>query len=1119
MQTIADWLKRIGLAEYTHNFTRNNIDVSNLPELSVQDVTELGVRSIGHRRLLMRAIAELNDMWSAQGERHLNQPVVNQYAYAERRQVTIMFADLVGSTPLSARMDPEDLREVIAAYNQCATEAVRSLDGHVAQYLGDGVLACFGYPRAHEDDAERAVRAGLALVDAVAALKTHAALQARVGIATGLVVIGEALNHGFDNSSIVGETPNVAARLQTLAEPNQVVIEENTRRLVGELFELQPLGPQALKGLERPIGVWQAIRRASLENRFEAFHNGSLAELISRKEEIATLLQCWSAAKQGQGQVVLLCGEPGIGKSRLATTFSERLSAERVHRISVFCSQQHVDSPLHPLIRQLERAARFTHDDSAGKKLDKLSALLAQTSTSAEDVGLLSEMLSLRSDGRYPPPLLTPPQRRQRTLEVLTQQIVTLSSRQPLLLLFEDAHWSDPTTLELFDRLIAEITTIPVLLLVTFRTDFAPRWAGHREATTLTLQRMSRREVGEIIDQIAGPRSLASSIREVIIDRTDGIPLFAEEMTKAVLESEGGEATDLTQSTASIIPRTLRASLLARLDRLGTAKRVAQIAAAIGREFSYEVLASVVGEPATKLKSALGVLVQAGLVFHSTLGPQDAYLFKHTLVQDAAYGTLLRDARRELHARIAETLEGDFAEVCENQPELLARHCADAGLFEKAASLWEKAGGRSLARSALVESAEQLKQALNQLDKLPATAALHRDQIRIQVMLINPLMHVKGWAAPETKKAAERANRLIDAAIDVGEPPEDPLLLFSVLYGHWGASWAAFNGNALRGIALQFLELAQKQRSVAPIMIAYRLSGVSLVCTGAIGEGRAHLDRGLELYDPAQHLDLASRFGQDARVAMLSYRAIALWLLGYPDSALLDAGEGLRIAREIGQAATLMAALFAMSHTSLLCGKYEQADRVAIDLADLAQEKGAVIWKTFAQLLKGSAMALRGAGADAVAVLGPAIAEYRLTGATGSVPTWLAYLAGAHARIGDAEEARRCISDAIETVRATNERWAEAYVHQVAGDIELLAVNPNPLKAKECFDHAIGIARAQGAKSLELRASLSVARQYRNGGERKQIANLLGPLYGWFSEGFDTPDLIATRTLLETSTL
>jgi predicted ATPase/class 3 adenylate cyclase len=1119
---IVVWLRSLGLGKYEAAFRDNEIDETVLPSLTEEHLKQLGVTALGHRLKLLEAIAALSkdasgktptgDAASTPGA-----PIVQPEDRAERRQVTVMFSDLVGSTALSARMDPEDLREVISAYQKCVAETVQRFGGFVAKYMGDGVLVYFGYPQAHEDDAERAVRAGLELVAAVGGLKTHTPLQTRVGIATGLVVVGDLIGSGASQEqAIVGETPNLAARLQSVAEPNSVVIAENTRKLVGNLFELLDLGAQDLKGVEGSVRAWAALRPSSMESRFEALHASGLTELVGREEELELLLRRWSKAKTGEGQVVLLSGEPGIGKSRLTAALLERVAPEPHTRLRYFCSPQRTDSAFFPIIGQMERAARFAHDDTLKGKLDKLDALLTQSSTPLEDAALFSEMLSLANDGRYPLLELTPQQRRQRTLEALHTQIETFARKSPVLMIFEDVQWADPTSLELFGRGVNRIANLPVLLLTTFRPEFEPPWIGQPHVAALTLNRLTRREVDAIIDRVVGNKPLPANIRQEIEQRTDGIPLFVEEMTKAVLEGESQGATERLAGaipSALGIPATLHASLIGRLDRLGPAKEVAQIGAAIGREFSHALLAAVTCKQEPELRAALDRIIDAGLLFQQGVTPHATYLFKHALVQDAAYGTLLRDARRALHARLAETLESYFAEIVESQPELVARHCTEAALTAKAATLWGRAGQRSLARSALIEAAGQLTRALDQIATLPSTPELRREQIKLQVALLNPLMHTKGFAAPETKAAVERAHFLIQQAEAHGEPPEDPLLLFSVLYGIVIANSVALKGDVMRELAAQFLALAEKQGATAPRVIGHRLVGASLALTGDIWESRAHYDQALALYDPAEHRQLVTRFGQDVGVAALSYRSFALWVLGHPEAALKDAEDAVKSAREIGQAATLMLALSLASVTHSLCGNYTMAIAQVDEVIPLANQKAAMFWKVQANLARGLALALSDKAIAAVQVITSNVAALRAAGATVWLPMWLSYLASGHALLGQHNDARSCMAEAMIVMETTKERWFEAEVYRVAGEIALLSSELDAAKAEDYFQRALAVARQQQAKSWELRAAMSLARLWRDQGKVQQARELLAPVYGWFTEGFDTRDLKEAKAL------
>ena len=1122
---IVVWLRSLGLGKYEAAFRENDIDETVLPNLTAEDLKELGVASLGHRVKLLDAIAALRS--DAGGKTPSFDATTTSSApsgptedRAERRQVTVMFSDLVGSTALSARMDPEDLREVISAYQKCVADTVARSGGFVAKYMGDGVLIYFGYPEAHEHDAERAVRAGLELIAAVSDLKTHAPLQTRVGIATGLVVVGDLVGSGASQEqAIVGETPNLAARLQGVAEPNSVVIGESTRKLLGNLFQLEELGAQDLKGISGPVRAWAALRPASVESRFDALHASGLTELVGREEELEILLRRWAKSKNSEGQVVLLSGEPGIGKSRLAAALMERIAPEPHTHMRYFCSPQHTDSALYPIISQMERAAGFAYDDTAQAKLDKLDALLARSSTLPHDAALLAEMLSLPNDGRHPKLELVAQQRRQKTLEALTTQLELLARSNPVLMVFEDVHWLDPTSLEALGRTVDRLKTLRVLLIITHRPEFEPLWLGRPYVTALNLNRLGDRDIATLIDQVTGSKSLPESVRRDIMERTDGIPLFVEEMTRAVLETasrgDAGKTIAAVPPTALAVPASLHASLMARLDRLGAAKEVAQIGAVIGREFSQPLLAAVALKDEKALQSALDALTEAGLLFRLGEPPSASYVFKHALVQDVAYGTLLREPRRALHARIAETLESKFSEIADNHPEVLARHCTEAGLIEKAARLWGKAGQWSLERSALVEAAEQLQRALNQISALPITTALRREQIRLQIGLMTALVNVKGYAAAETKAAEERARLLIEEAEALGEPPEDPLLLFSVLHGVWWANYVAFNGDVMRDLAEQLLGLAEKQGAIAPVMIGHRAMGNSLLHAGKIAECRAHFDHAIALYNPEQHRALATRFGQDMKVIVLSWRALAQWLLGYPEAALADANEAIRYAREIGHAATLMYALGIAPLVLVVRGDYATASQLSDEVIALAEEKRALFWKVFGMRLRGQCLALTGRATEAVEVLTSAADAYRSTGSTALVPLDQLYFATAYAELGQFADASACIGDATAALQKNKDRLWEAEVLRMTGEVAFNSSEPSVGQAEAHFERALFVARQQQAKSWELRAAMSLARLWRDQGKRQQARELLAPVYGWFTEGFETLDLKEAKALLE----
>ena len=711
------------------------------------------------------------------------------------------------------------------------------------------------------------------------------------------------------------------------------------------------------------------------------------------------LLRRWERAKSGEGQVVLLSGEAGIGKSRLTIALLEQLAREPHIRLRCFCSPQHTDSTLYPVIGEMLRAARFAHDDSQQVKTDKLDALLAQSSTPPQDAALFAEMLSLPNDGRYPPVEVEPQLRRQKTLKALGSQIEALARINPVLVIFEDAHWADPTSLELFARAVDLAVSHRLMILVTFRPEFSPPLIGRPHVTGLTLNRLAPCDIHFLIEEVAGNRPLPAAIRQDIIERTDGIPLFAEEMTKAVLDAEGESEAQHAPTPFVAVPASLQASLMSRLDRLGPAKDVAQVGAAIGRTFPHMLLAAVARKPEAELDADLNRLIAAGLLFRHGTPPHASYLFKHALVQDAAYGTLLREPRRTLHARIAGILESQFPEVAESQPELLARHYTKADLIEKSARLWGKAGQRSQERSALVEAAEQLSQALAQIATLPSTPDLRREQIILQVALLNTLMHVKGYGAPETKAAVAQVRALIEQAERLGEPPDDPSLLLSALFGQWIVNFINFNGDAARELAARFLALGEKEGTAAPLMIGHRTMASTLAFMGDFVEAKAHYNEALALYRPAEHRRLMTRFGQDLRVTCLAFRSMASWLLGYPQAALNDAECALMEARQIEHAATLMFTLNFPILVNTYCGNYHAANERLKELVVLAEEKGAPFRKAEGVLRRGYILTLTGA-AKAVEIVTAGIDLWRSAGSTIFTPEHEFMLATAHAEFG-----------------------------------------------------------------------------------------------------------------------
>ena len=935
---VSSWLRDLGLENYAQAFQANHVDAEVLPRLTAEDLIALGVISVGHRRRLLDAIATLQERMAPAAEEPL---AANRPAEAERRQLTVLFCDLVGSTELAARLDPEDLRDVMRAYQAACADVIGRFEGHVAKFLGDGVLAYFGWPRAHEDDAERAVHAGLRLVEAVEQLNPHAEvrLQARVGIATGPAVVGDLVGEGASREeAVVGDVPNLAARLQVLAEPGTVVISQATRRLIGGLFELDDLGPQRLKGFAEPLMAWRVAGEGRAEGRFEARQTTALTPLVGREEEIALLLRRWRQGQGGDGQVVLLSGEPGIGKSRLVRELRDRLAEEPHIRLLYQCSPHHTTSPLHPVIEQLERGAGFERNDPLEARLDKIETLLARgTNRLDEAVPLVAALLGLSTEERYPALDVTPQRQKQRTLEVLLDQLEGLAAGQPLLLVCEDAHWIDPTTWELLGLTIERIQRLAVLAIITFRPEFSSPWSGQPHVSALALSKLGRRDGAAMVEQVVGDKVLPDEVAAQIVAKTDGVPLFVEELTKTVLESgmlkDTGDRYELAGPPAPLaIPSTLHDSLLARLDRLAPVKEVAQIGAAIGREFSHALLAAVADRSEPELQAALDRLVSSELVFRRGTPPEATYSFKHALVQDAAYGTLLKSRRQQLHARIAKVLGEQFPETAEAEPELLAYHCTQAGLPAEAAAYWHSAGQRSLKSSATSEAAAQLTRGLEVLSSLPEGAERDRLELNLQVTLGGAQLAARGWAAPETGRAYGRARELCE---QLGETRQ----AFPVL---WGLTVFHINcGEPSKGreIAEQMLRLAERENDVAAQVASHRALSAALYHLGEWLPARAQLEQVLMLYDAIPDRPPPSLYGADHRAMALAFLAPALYALGYPDQARARREEALTCAQELDHPHSLALVLYLCEFHSV-AHEWETVRDLAQALADLGAEQG-----------------------------------------------------------------------------------------------------------------------------------------------------------------------------------
>jgi class 3 adenylate cyclase/predicted ATPase len=1106
---VAAWLQGLGLERYAPTFREQEIDWDALPKVTAEDLKDLGVVLAGHRRKLLDAITALGGEASADGT------VVFRTEQAatdgERRQLTIIFCDLVDSTPLSARLDPEDLREVIAAYHRIVADVVGEFDGFVSQYAGDGVLAYFGYPQAHEDDAERAVWAGLRIVEAVGRLEVKGVEpQVRVGIATGLVVVGSLIGVGSSQEQAsVGETPNVAARLQTMAEPNAVVVDMRTRLLVGDLFEHRDLGSFDLKGIAAPVPVSQVVRPSSIESRFEALRGSVLTPLVGRDEELDLLWRRWSRAKGEDGQIVLMAGEPGIGKSRVATAFMERLRLEPHVRLRYFCSPYRQDSALYPFIDQLGRASQFARDDSPEIRLRKLEALLARADAPSEDVALLADLLSLPDSERHALPKLSAPRKKERTLEALIRQLEGLARQAPVVMVFEDAHWIDPTSRELLDLTVDRVRSLPVLLIVTFRPEFQPPWTGQPQVTMLALNRMDRRDRAALVVQIAGGKALPADVIAQIVERTDGVPLFVEELTKSILESGllRAEADryvlDGTLPPFSI-PTSLHASLLARLDRLASVRLVAQIGAAIGREFSFGLLRLVSRLPEDELQAALDRLVGSELVFQRGTPPDAVYTFKHALVQDAAHGSLLHSLRRQLHAQIARALEIHVPELMDSQPEVFARHYTEAGLADKSVAYWGKAGHRSISRSAMAEAATQFDKALDQLALLPDDLERQRQELELRSALGAVLRGVKGQAAAETGQAYARARELWE---QLGSPSE----FFQIPYGQSLYHMVRGELDLAQRLDQDLLSLSRQRDDSAGLVLGHVSSGRNLMLVGKFALSRSHLEAGLALHDPISHHSLGHQAG--IHPSSLAYLGNVLFCLGFPDQAMAQSNMAIAKAQRLGHPQSLAVNLAVSARLLSLVGDNATLGERVDQLVAVTTEHGFPYWCAQGAIYRGWFQVNNGEVTEGISLLRSGLAAYRATGAEAWMPHYLALLARACERGGQIEEACSLLDDALLISTRTGECWFAAELNRHKG--ELLLRQGKSAVAEELYVIALKIAREQDARLWELRAAASLARLRRDQGRHRDARELLVPIYGWFTEGFGTSDLREAKALLD----
>ncbi len=1114
---IAEWLRKVGLEKYAPLFAEHEITVEDLPHLTESDLDRLALPTGPRRRLAVEiqrlsSTASVPPTGAASGSR---QELPTGSRGVERRQLTVMFCDLVGSTALAERLDPEELRELMNTYRGVCDDVVSRYDGHVAQYLGDGIMVYFGWPSAHEDDAERGVRSALELAQAVKEVRSVEAFAVRIGLATGQVVVGEDSRQANAKVKLaVGETPNLAARLQTLANAGEIVISPTTRRLVGDAFILTDLGPRSLKGIAEPVHAWrvEAARRA--EGRFEAAHTGmELAALVGREEESTLLLRLWQKARISEGQVVSISGEAGIGKSRLTQALREQI-AEPHTTLHYQCAPYHLNSALYPFIEQFEFEAGFERDDTTEQRLDKMEALLEGSAAEvAECAPLFAAVLSLPT-GRYPALNLSPQRQKEKTLEAMADQVEAIARRGPVLIVVEDLHWVDPTSQELLNLMVSKLHTLPELLVTTFRPEYVPPWEGRPGTTSISVTRLGRQESARIVAEVTEGRALPPELLAEILARTDGVPLFVEELTKSVLESgllrEEGDHYSLQAPIATLaIPTSLHDSLMSRLDRLGPVKGIAQLGACIGREFSYELLAHVSTLSGQELDAALQRLVDAGLVICRGTPPDAAYIFKHALVQDVAYESLLKSTRGDLHASIARVLENDFADLVENKPEVLARHHTLAGNVVTAIPLWRKAGTLAVRRVALQDAVAHFQRGLGLVEQLPASSERDALELTIREPLNAAWTGLHGWAASEVSANA-------GAILQLAKGQRNAQSLLLGLWWMWTSTitqgriadslqWAErllADGNDTGDINLQIF-------GHAATMVQYFLNG-------RMAEARVHADLALAMYDPQRAQRWIQLTGHDLKTFVEVYACQLIWMQGYPDQAVRMSERSSAHARAVGHAFNLVWAVTFGAYVfdyrrdpQRFLERIREADR-------LAREQGiAFISQVSVPQATGLALLHGGSPADAIALLRQGIESWTRVGGNVRIPYLKSALAEAVALQGDFGEGLRLVDECLEQIERPG--WQErewlAEVLRIKGSI--LMRQDRDEEAEAQFRASIECAREQQAKSWELRSSTALAALLAKRRQRDAARELLAPIYGWFTEGFDSKDLIEAKALLQ----
>jgi len=1113
-ESLGEWLTANGLSEFEEVFAQNQVDLKTLFVLTDLDLKELGV-PFGPRKRILNTIAELKTA----GWPGVEKPKAS--SHGERRQLTVMFCDLVGSTALSTILDPEELNALIKGYRAACGAVVSRYAGHVAQYLGDGILVYFGWPVAYEDSAERAVRSALDIIDAVKAMPSARPLAVRIGLATGPVVVGEDSSDGGAEAGLaVGETPNLAARLLALANPGEIVIASATRRLLGNAFSLTDLGRHSIKGIEQPVQAWRLDEARRVEGRFNAAHGGiEIAPLIGREDEATLLEHCWQLTRSGSGQVVLIGGQAGIGKSRLTQGMRERIQerdSEPHASLHYQCSPFHLNSPLHPFIEELESSAGFAREDAPAQRFEKLEAALADLVPHMEDaLPLFAALLSLPA-GQYPPLQLSPQKQKEKTLEALIDRVRGLTRRGPVMIAIEDIHWIDPTSQDLLELLVPIVGGLPVLLVMTYRPEYLPPWTGPH-VNTVTLNRLSREQGAVLVGSVSRGKALPPEVLDEVLARTDGIPLFVEELTRSVLESgllreEGDHYVLQGPLSALAIPVSLRDSLMARLDRLGKVKELAQIGACIGREFSFELLHHISALPTDALDRELEKLVDAGLVSCNGATPSAVYIFKHALVQDAAYESLLKSRRAELHSRIADVLENEFADRVAKTPEWLAYHLTQAGSLTQAIPLWRRAGTLAVARVALKEAVAHFTKGLGLIDQL--APSLERDgmELAIREPLNAAWTGLRGWAAPEVG-----VNSM--AILRLAESRGNQRNLFLALWWVWTSTITQGRIADSQVWADRLLAEGRQAGENDLKCFGHLTAHVQYFLNGQLTEAREQADLALAMFDPGSAEQWIQMTGHDLRTFVEVYACQLIWIMGYPDQARKLSDECVVRARSEGHAFNLV---WALTFSAYVFAYRREPDRFLDRLGEadhLAHEQGlAFIHEVSVPQASGIAALLNHRTAEAIALLRRGIESWTRTGGNVRIPLIKSALAVATELEGDRSTALELIDECIEQIERPSgqERLWLPEVLRCKGWILMRDGRDN--EAEAILRASIDCARQQQARSWELRSSTTLATLLVERGQSDAARNLLSPIYEWFTEGAETQDLVEARELLESLT-